>query len=131
MTHHFGIHAVDTGGIDMAARRSAAAGGTALQIFTAIPKYYGDKSSIRPERVARFRAALAETGIAPERVIVHAAYVLNTASDDDGEVEPCGRGAREGARALLGGRRGRRLLSSGRRDGRGSPRRPWSASRAR
>jgi deoxyribonuclease IV len=82
MTHYFGIHAVDTGGIDMAARRSAAAGGTALQIFTAIPKYYGDKSSIRPERVARFRSALAETGIAPERVVVHAAYVLNTASDD-------------------------------------------------
>ena len=82
MTHHFGIHAVDTGGIDMAARRSAAAGGTALQIFTAIPKYYGDKSSIRPERVARFRSALTETGIAPERVVVHTAYVLNTASDD-------------------------------------------------
>jgi deoxyribonuclease-4 len=81
--HHFGIHAVDAGGIDMAARRSAAAGGTALQIFTAIPKYYGDKSSIRPERVARFRRALGETGIPPERVIVHAAYVLNTASDDD------------------------------------------------
>jgi deoxyribonuclease-4 len=83
MTHHFGIHAVDSGGIDMAARRSAAAGGTALQIFTAIPKYYGDKSSIRPERVARFRKALAETGIAPERVVVHAAYVLNTATDDE------------------------------------------------
>ena len=82
MTHYFGIHAVDTGGIDMAARRSAAAGGTALQIFTAIPKYYGDKSSIRPERVARFRSALAETGIPSERVVVHAAYVLNTASDD-------------------------------------------------
>jgi deoxyribonuclease-4 len=83
MTHHFGIHAVDTGGIDMAARRSAAAGGTALQIFTAIPKYYGDKSSIRPERVARFKSALAETGIAAELVVVHAAYVLNTATDDD------------------------------------------------
>src|SRR5438477_2709254 len=83
MTHHFGIHAVDSGGIDMAARRSAAAGGTALQIFTAIPKYYGDKSSIRPERVARFRAALAETGIAPDQVLVHAAYVLNTATSDE------------------------------------------------
>ena len=83
MTHHFGIHAVDSGGIDMAARRAAAAGGTALQIFTAIPKYYGDKSSIRPERVARFRSALAQTGIALERVVVHAAYVLNTASDDE------------------------------------------------
>ena len=83
MTHHFGIHAVDTGGIDMAARRASAAGATALQIFTAIPKYYGDKSSIRPERVARFRTALGETGIMPERVVVHAAYVLNTASDDE------------------------------------------------
>jgi deoxyribonuclease-4 len=32
--------------------------------------------------VARFRRALDHTGITPERVIVHAAYVLNTASDD-------------------------------------------------
>jgi deoxyribonuclease-4 len=70
-------------GLRRAARRSAAAGGTALQIFTAIPKYYGDKSSIRPERVARFRSALTETGIAPERVVVHAAYVLNTATNDE------------------------------------------------
>lgn len=83
MTHHFGIHAVDSGGIDMAARRAAAAGATALQIFTAIPKYYGDKSTIRPERVQRFRAALQTTGIRPERVVVHAAYVLNTATNDD------------------------------------------------
>jgi deoxyribonuclease-4 len=83
MTHHFGIHAVDSGGIDMAARRAAAAGATALQIFTAIPKYYGDKSTIRPERVQRFRAALQTTGIRPERVVVHAAYVLNTATNDE------------------------------------------------
>jgi deoxyribonuclease-4 len=83
MTHHFGIHAVDSGGIDMAARRAAAAGATALQIFTAIPKYYGDKSTIRPERVQRFRRALEATGIAPERVVVHAAYVLNTATSDE------------------------------------------------
>jgi deoxyribonuclease-4 len=83
MTHYIGIHAVDSGGIDMAARRAAAAGASALQIFTAIPKYYGDKSSIRPERVARFRAALGAVGIAPERVIVHAAYVLNLATGDE------------------------------------------------
>jgi deoxyribonuclease-4 len=83
MTHYIGIHAVDSGGIDMAARRAAAAGASALQIFTAIPKYYGDKSSIRPERVARFRTALDAVGIAPERVIVHAAYVLNVATGDD------------------------------------------------
>ena len=46
-----GAHTVDNGGIHMAARRAGAAGMRALQIFTAIPKYYGDKSSIRPERV--------------------------------------------------------------------------------
>jgi deoxyribonuclease-4 len=53
-----------------------------MQLFTAIPKYYGDKVSIKPERVARFRDALAATKIAPERVVVHAAYVLNVATPD-------------------------------------------------
>jgi deoxyribonuclease IV len=83
MTRYLGVHTIDTGGIDMAARRAAAAGATALQIFTAIPKYYGDRSSIRPDRVARFRAALAETPIHPDRVVAHAAYVLNTATSDE------------------------------------------------
>jgi len=83
MTRHIGAHTIDTGGIHMAARRAGGAGMTALQIFTAIPKYYGDKSSIRPERVERFRAALAEVGIGPEQVLVHAAYVLNTATGED------------------------------------------------
>jgi deoxyribonuclease-4 len=78
-----GSHTIDTGGIHMAVRRSAGAGGTALQLFTASPKYYGDKSSIRPERVERFRAALADSGIEPSQVIVHAAYVLNTATSDE------------------------------------------------
>lgn len=78
-----GAHTVDNGGIHMAARRAAAAGMRALQIFTAIPKYYGDKSSIRPERVSRFRETLAQVGIAPEHVLVHAAYVLNTATTDE------------------------------------------------
>jgi deoxyribonuclease-4 len=78
-----GAHTVDNGGIHMAARRAGAAGMRALQIFTAIPKYYGDKSSIRPERVARFRETLGEVGIAPEHVVVHAAYVLNTATTDE------------------------------------------------
>jgi len=83
MTRYFGAHTIDTGGIHMAVRRAAGAGATALQVFTAIPKYYGDKSSIRPERVERFRAALAAAGIAPAHVIVHAAYVLNTATNDE------------------------------------------------
>ena len=78
-----GAHTVDNGGIHMAARRAGAAKMTALQIFTAIPKYYGDKISIKPERVTRFRGALAEAGIEPENVIVHAAYVLSVATPDD------------------------------------------------
>ena len=34
-TRFVGAHTIDTGGIDMAVRRSALAGGTALQLFTA------------------------------------------------------------------------------------------------
>ncbi|MFL5540173.1 MAG: deoxyribonuclease IV [Longimicrobiaceae bacterium] len=82
MPHIFGTHAVDNGGIDMAARRSAAAGLRAVQIFTAIPKFYGDKSTISPKRVDRFHAALEETGIEAEHVVVHAAYVLSVATAD-------------------------------------------------
>jgi deoxyribonuclease-4 len=66
----------------MAVRRAGNADMRAMQLFTAIPKYYGDKVSIKPERVARFRDALAATKIAPERVVVHAAYVLNVATPD-------------------------------------------------
>jgi deoxyribonuclease IV len=80
--HIFGSHTVDNGGIDMAVRRAAAAGLSTLQCFTAIPKFYGDKSGIRAERVDRFRAALEETGIRGEHVIVHAAYVLSVATAD-------------------------------------------------
>lgn len=79
---YIGSHTVDNGGIDMAARRAAAAGMKALQIFTAIPKYYGDKVSVRPERAERFRNALAETPIDGAHVIAHAAYVLNTATPE-------------------------------------------------
>jgi len=83
MSRYIGAHTIDNGGIDMAARRAGAAGMSAMQLFTAIPKYYGDKSSIRAERVERFRAALAGAGIEPARVVVHAAYVLNTATADE------------------------------------------------
>ena len=83
MTHFFGAHTIDNGGIHMAARRAGAAGMKALQIFTTIPKYYGDKSSIKPERVERFRGTLAEVGIDPTFVMAHAAYVLNTATAEE------------------------------------------------
>ncbi len=82
-SHLLGAHTIDNGGIDMAARRAGAAGMRALQIFTAIPKFYGDRTSIRPERVARFRDALTGAGIEPAHVVAHAAYVLNTATHED------------------------------------------------
>jgi len=81
--HIIGTHPIDIGGIDMAVRRAKNAGMDAVQIFSAIPKYYGDKVSIKPERVERFKKALAETGILPRHVVVHAAYVLNTATWED------------------------------------------------
>ncbi len=83
MSRFIGAHTIDNGGIHMAALRAGRAGMNALQIFTAIPKYYGDKSSIRPERVTRFHQALNEVKIAPAHVMAHAAYVLNTATVDD------------------------------------------------
>ena len=78
--HVFGVHTVDNGGIQMAARRAAAAGARALQIFTAPPVFYGDKAKIQPARVELFHATLAEVGIDRRHVMVHAAYVLNAAS---------------------------------------------------
>ena len=82
MAHLFGCHAPDAGGIPMAARRAANAGARSLQIFTAVPKYYNEKVGVRPERVERFRDALAATRIAPEHVVSHAAYVLNVATPE-------------------------------------------------
>jgi deoxyribonuclease-4 len=78
-----GAHTVANGGISMAALRAGNAGMTALQIFTAPPQYYGDKATMRPDRVQRFRLALEHAAIRPEHVVVHAAYVLNTATEDE------------------------------------------------
>jgi len=82
MPRTIGSHTIDTGGIDKAALRAANAGLSAVQIFTAIPKYYGDKMSIRPERIKRFRAALEQANMQPTNVMVHAAYVLNVSTED-------------------------------------------------
>ena len=83
MPRYLGAHTINNGGIHMAVKRAGNAGMTAMQLFTAIPKYYGDKISIKPERVERFKSALAETKIRPENVVVHAAYVLSVATPDD------------------------------------------------
>jgi deoxyribonuclease-4 len=81
--HYLGAHTIDVGGIHMAVRRAANAGMTALQVFTAKPQFYNERISVRPERVERFRAALAATTIRPENVVAHGAYVLNVATPDD------------------------------------------------
>ncbi len=83
MAKYLGAHTINNGGIHMAVARAGNASMTAMQLFTAIPKYYGDKISIKPERVERFKAALADTKIKPQNVVVHAAYVLSVATPDD------------------------------------------------
>jgi len=83
MTRYLGAHTIDKGGLHMAVLRAGRAGMTAMQCFTAIPRFYGDKSTIKPERVARFKAALAKTRIKPANVVVHAAYVLSVATPED------------------------------------------------
>ena len=80
--HFFGAHTIDNGGIDMAVRRAARSGMTAMQLFTAVPKFYGDKSNMRQERVDRFKAAVAQTKMDPRRIMAHGAYVLNTGTPD-------------------------------------------------
>lgn len=77
-----GAHTIDNGGIHMAVARAAKAGMTALQIFTAKPRFINDRMSIRPERVKRFREALSETKIQPRHVLVHAPYSLSVANAD-------------------------------------------------
>ena len=82
MRHWLGAHVIDNGGLGMIVRRAAKGGMTTLQLFTAIPKFYGDKTTIRGERVERFKAAIAETGLDPRRFVSHGAYVLNVATPD-------------------------------------------------
>lgn len=78
-----GSHCSGAGGVAMAARRAGNGGMQALQIFTAPPKYYGDRIGMKADRVAAWKEALAVAGIPARNVIVHAAYVLNCATPDD------------------------------------------------
>lgn len=80
---YIGVHAADDGGLPMAVRRAAAAGARALQVFTAPPTYYNEKTGLKPEKAARVHEALGEAGIEPRHLMVHAAYVLNTASPEE------------------------------------------------
>ena len=66
----------------MAVRRAATGGMQALQVFSAMPQFYNDKISVKPERAARFKAAVDASDLNPRRILVHAAYVLNVASPE-------------------------------------------------
>lgn len=79
----FGVHPDDAGGIAMAVRRASAAGARAVQVFTAPPTYYNEKVGLKPPKVAAVHTTLAEVGLAPRALFVHAAYVLNTASPEE------------------------------------------------
>ena len=78
-----GVHPADDGGLPIAVQRAANAGARALQVFTAPPTYYNEKVTIKPDKAAKVHAALDAAGIARRHVLVHAAYVLNTASPEE------------------------------------------------
>jgi deoxyribonuclease-4 len=80
--HFFGAHTHDAGGIHMAVRRAARSRMRALQVFTALPQYYNEKVRVKPERVQRFGEAVSAAGLDRRRILVHAGYVLNTASPE-------------------------------------------------
>ncbi len=78
-----GVHPADDGGLPMAVRRAAAAGARAVQVFTAPPTYYNEKVTLKPDRAAKVHEALKAAGIERRHLLVHAAYVLNTASSEE------------------------------------------------
>ena len=105
--HLLGAHCIDNGGIHMAARRAGRSGMKALQIFSAIPKFYNDKAGMKPEKVKRFHEALDEAGILLDHVIVHAGYVLNCGTPEAEKWERASAGlAREFERSTALGVRG-------------------------
>jgi deoxyribonuclease IV len=83
MRHYIGAHTIDNGGIDMAARRAGAAGMAALQLFTAPPRFYGEKAGMKAEKAKRFNEAIAEVGIDPRHVVVHGSYLLGVATAEE------------------------------------------------
>ncbi len=87
MRHYFGAHTIGSGGVHMAAARAGQAGMTALQVFSAMPQFYNEKATVKPEKAARFTEAMLAAGIDKRHCIVHAAYVLNTASPEPAKYE--------------------------------------------
>lgn len=77
-----GAHMSVAGGLDKAVGRGVGVGCTALQIFTKNANQWRAKP-LADEDIARFKAALAESPIAPEAVVAHDSYLINLGSPDD------------------------------------------------
>jgi deoxyribonuclease IV len=105
--HYFGAHTIDIGGMHMAVRRAARANMRALQIFTMKPQFYNEKNTMKPERITRFKATIADTSIDPRFVIVHSPYVLNVAAPESEQSQRASLGlAKEFERSTALGVRG-------------------------
>lgn len=74
-----GAHVSQAGGLERAVTRGVELGCTAIQIFTQSPLTWRP-TAYAEEDFAAFRAALASSRI--EAVLIHAAYLLNCASED-------------------------------------------------
>lgn len=76
-----GAHMSIGGGLDKAVERGVAVDATALQLFTKNASQWRAKP-LEDEAIARFRAALAASPIAPDAVVAHDSYLINLASPD-------------------------------------------------
>lgn len=76
----WGSHLSIAGGHDLAVREAHRLGFATVQVFTKNASQWQAKP-LAPERIAAFKAALAETGIV--RPVAHNSYLINLASPDD------------------------------------------------
>lgn len=74
-----GAHLSTSQGLAAMVHTAVEIGAACVQIFTASPQQWRDKS-YKPEDIAAFHAALAETGVGP--VAAHESYLINLASVD-------------------------------------------------
>lgn len=74
-----GAHVSTAGGVALAPERAVAIGATAIQLFTKTPNQWREPLLLDDE-IARFRAALAASGI--RAVVSHDSYLINLASPD-------------------------------------------------
>lgn len=81
-----GAHMSIAGGLDKAIGRGVGVGCTALQIFTKNANQWRAKP-LADEDIARFKAALADSPIAPGAVVAHDSYLINLGSPDDAKWE--------------------------------------------